>query len=267
MSRLPHTPLPGAPMAAPVNAFKARLKAGEALHGLWMSSASPIAAEALGLLGFDWLLFDTEHTPVDAAGLQPLLQAASAGPSALAARPAWNDKVLIKRFLDMGAQTLLIPFVETPEEAAAAVAACRYPPKGQRGVAGLTRAGRFGLAPDYLAQANDQICVLVQLETGGALARLEEIAAVEGVDGVFIGPSDLAASMGHIGNPAHPDVQAALQDAVRRLQAVGVPAGILASGAETAKRYLDWGYAFVAGAVDMALMINAARGLRADMAG
>lgn len=267
MSGLPHNPLPSSPFAAPRNVFKARLRAGEALHGLWMSIPSPVTAEALSLVGFDWLLFDTEHAPVDLASLQPLLQAAAAGPSAHVVRPAWNDKVLIKRALDMGAQTLLVPFVQTAAEVAEAVAACRYPPHGVRGVAGGTRASRFGQTSDYFRIANDEICLLVQIETGEALARLEEIASVPGVDGVFIGPSDLAASMGHLGNPAHPEVQAALEDAIRRLQKLGIPGGILATTAADARRYLSWGYAFVAGSVDLGLLIGAAKTVRDTLRG
>lgn len=254
-------------MKAPVNEFKRRLLAGEPLDGLWFSSCSPVLAEALSLVGFDWMLFDTEHSPVDVAGVQPLLQAAAAGTTNAVVRPAWNDKVLIKRLLDIGAQTLLVPFVETAEEAAAAVAATRYPPHGVRGVAGATRASRFGFATDYFARANDEICVLIQIETQAAMARLEEIASVPGVDGIFIGPSDLGASMGHLGNPAHPDVQAVLEDAANRLKAVGKPAGILATKVEDAMRYRDWGYAFVAGGTDLGLITGAARGLRARMAG
>lgn len=253
-------------MNTPVNEFKRRLLAGEALDGLWFSSASPVLAEALSLAGFDWMLFDTEHSPVDVASVQPLLQAAAGGTAQAVVRPAWNDKVLIKRVLDIGAQTLLVPFVETPEEAAAAVAATRYPPSGVRGVAGATRASRFGFAADYFARANDEVCVLVQIETQNAMARLEEIAAVPGVDGVFIGPSDLGASMGHLGNPAHPEVQGALEDAARRLKAVGKPSGILATKVEDALRYRGWGYAFVAGGTDLGLLTGAARTLRARMA-
>src|SRR5690606_11309895 len=146
------------PMQAPKNTFKSRLLAGEMLHGLWMSLASPVSAEALSLVGFDWLLFDTEHAPVDIAGVQPLLQAAAVGTASPVVRPAWNDKVLIKRLLDIGAQTLLVPFVETAAEAQAAVAATRYPPEGVRGVAGSTRASRFGLTADYFEVANREIC-------------------------------------------------------------------------------------------------------------
>ncbi|MFG1345200.1 HpcH/HpaI aldolase/citrate lyase family protein [Xanthobacter autotrophicus DSM 431] len=253
-------------MNAPENRFKSRLLAREVLHGLWMTLASPVAAEALSLLGHDWLMFDTEHTPLDLAGVQPLLQAAAAGGAATVVRPAWNDPVLIKRLLDMGAQTLLVPFVQTPEEARAAVAATRYPPEGVRGVAGLTRASRFGLATDYFRVANREMCVLVQIETGAALARLEEIAAVEGVDGVFLGPSDLAASLGHLGQPGHPEVQAALEDAARRILATGKAPGILATTAVDARRYLGWGYRFVATGVDLSLLLKSAQRLLEEVA-
>lgn len=251
---------------APRNAFKKRLLAGEMQVGLWMSMVSPVAAEALSLTGFDWLMFDTEHAPVDIGGLQPLLQAAAIGTSAAVVRPAWNDKVLIKRVLDIGAQTILVPFVESADEAKAAVAATRYPPHGIRGVAGSTRASRFGLTSDYFESANDEICVLVQIETSKALERLEDIAAVPGVDGVFIGPSDLAASMGHLGKPSHPDVQAALQDAVKRLTSLGKPAGILATSSEDALRYRNWGFAFVAAGTDMGLLMSGAKALRKQLA-
>ena len=252
-------------MQIPENHFKRRLLAGEQQIGIWMSSVSPLISEMISLIGYDWMLFDTEHAPVDVAGVMPLLQAAATGASASVVRPAWNDKVLIKRHLDQGAQTLLVPFVETPDEAAAAVRAMRYPPAGIRGVAGSTRASRFGLASDYLQRSNDQVCLLVQIETAAALAQLEAIAAVEGVDGVFVGPSDLAASLGHLGNPGHVDVQAALQDALSRLKAMGKPAGILATNQADAQRYLDWGYGFVAASVDTGLLMAAARGLLANL--
>jgi 4-hydroxy-2-oxoheptanedioate aldolase len=253
-------------MEAPRNTFKRRLLAGETQNGLWLSLGSPISSEALSLVGFDWLLFDAEHAPIDLASVQPLLQAAAAGSAQAVVRPAWNDKVLIKRVLDMGAQTLLVPFVETPEEAAAAVAATRYPPKGFRGVAGSTRASRFGLTSDYFKVADDEIAVLVQIETVAALSRLEEIAAVPGVDGVFIGPSDLSASMGFLGRAGAPKVQEALQGAATRILAAGKAPGILATNAADAVRYRDWGYRFIAGAVDLGLLIKAAQGVLADMA-
>lgn len=254
-------------MQAPRNDFKRRLLAGEVQNGLWLTLCSPISSEALSLIGFDWLLFDTEHSPVDLGGLQPLLQAAATGTAQAVVRPAWNDKVMIKRALDMGAQTLLVPFVETPEEAEAAVAATRYPPNGIRGVAGGTRASRFGLTSDYFQIADAEIAVLVQIETAGALSRLEEIAAVPGVDGVFIGPSDLSASMGFLGRTSAPEVQAALEEAAYRIAATGKAPGILATNAIDAVRYCDWGYRFIAGAVDLGLLLKGAQGVLAQMVG
>ncbi|AVO38169.1 HpcH/HpaI aldolase family protein [Pukyongiella litopenaei] len=252
-------------MPAPRNLFKQRLLAGETQLGLWMSLASPVAAEALSLLDFDWLLFDTEHAPVEIAQLQALLQAAAAGTPHCAARPAWNDKVLIKRILDVGAQTLLVPFVQTAEEAAAAVAATRYPPDGIRGVAGGTRASRYGTEPDYLTTANREICTIVQIETRAALDQIEAICAVDGVDGIFIGPSDLSASLGHLGNPSAPQVQEQLRLAADRVIACGKSPGILATTAADAKRYREMGYLFIACGVDLGLLSGAARGLLAEM--
>ncbi len=242
----------------PVNNFRDRLLSGERLIGLWCSLCSPIAAEALAGSGFDWLLFDTEHSPVDAAGVLPLLQAAAGGSAAALVRPAWNDKVLIKRHLDMGAQTLLIPFVENADEARDAVAATRYPPAGIRGVAGATRASRYGREKDYLANANAQIGLIVQIETREAMGRIEEIAGVDGVDGVFLGPSDLAASYGHIGNPSHSEVQDALRSGLETLKALNKPSGILATNTADAERYLGWGFQFVAVAVDLGLLVRQA---------
>ena len=243
----------------PENAFLRRLRAGETQLGLWMSIPSPVTAEALALLGFDWLLFDSEHSPVEVSGVMPLLQAAAAGQSALAARPAWNDKVLLKRFLDIGAQTLLIPFVQTAEEARAAVAATRYPPEGIRGVAASTRASRYGQAEGYLAGANDEICLLVQVETAEALDALEEIAAVDGVDGVFIGPSDLAASLGYLGRTGDPAVQEVLRETAQRITRAGCAPGILATNAADARRYVEWGYRFVAVSTDLGVLLAGAK--------
>ncbi|MCB1331967.1 MAG: HpcH/HpaI aldolase/citrate lyase family protein [Maritimibacter sp.] len=239
------------------NSFKTGIRSGKAQIGLWSSMCSTVATEIAAHAGYDWILFDAEHSPVEIAELFPLLQAAGQGGSHAAVRLAWNDRVMIKRALDIGAQTVMVPFVQNAEEARAAVAACAYPPHGVRGVAGSTRASRYGRDKSYFKTARDGICLIVQVETGEALSRLEEIAGVDGVDGVFIGPSDLAASMGHLGNPGHEDVQAALKDAVERLKALGTPAGILAVTEPDAKRYRDWGYAFVAAAVDTGLFAAA----------
>src|SRR5262249_39651840 len=173
----------------------------------------------------------------------------------------WNDLVLIKRYLDIGAQSLLIPFVQTPEEARAAVAATRYPPGGIRGITGSGRASRYGRVKDYLKNASSEVCLLAQVETKSALDQIEKIASVDGIDGVFIGPNDLSASFGQIGNWGHPDVQAALKDAVTRLKKIGKPAGILTPNEEEAKRFIDWGYTFVAVGADVGLLAKSADGL------
>jgi len=243
------------------NAFKHDLAAGKLQIGLWSSLCSNIAAEIISDSGFDWLLLDTEHSPNEIPDLLSQLQAVELGTATPIVRPAWNDTVLIKRVLDIGAQTILVPYVQNAEEARRAVEATRYPPHGVRGVSVAARASRYGRTPGYLAKANDEICVLVQVETGQALEQLEAIAAVKGVDGVFIGPSDLAASLGHVGNPQHADVQAAIKDAVTRLKAVGMPAGMLTGNEEEARRYIEWGFLFVAVGADVGLLAKNADAL------
>jgi 4-hydroxy-2-oxoheptanedioate aldolase len=247
----------------PRNAFKHALGAGRPQIGLWSSLCSNVVAEVIAGCGFDWVLVDTEHSPNELPGIMSQLQALAGGTATPVVRPAWNDIVLIKRILDIGATSILVPFVQNADEARKAVAATRYPPAGIRGVATTTRAGRFGRIKDYLRKANDEICVLVQVETKTALDNLESIAAVDGVDGVFIGPSDLAAALGHLGNPAHADVQAAISDAVKRLKAKGKPAGILTSVEADAKRYLAEGYMFVAVGTDMGLLARGGEALAA----
>ncbi len=248
-------------MDNPRNAFKHALAAGQLQIGLWCSLASHIAAEIVSDCGFDWLLLDTEHSPNEIPGLLSQLQAVSRGTATPIVRPAWNDTVLIKRVLDIGAQSVLIPYVQNVEEAKAAVAAVRYPPRGVRGVAAASRASRYGRVTDYLKKADSEICMLLQVETRSALDQLEAIAQVEGVDGVFIGPSDLSASFGHVGNPQHPEMQKTLEDAVRRLKAVGKPAGILTGNEEEARRYIAWGYTFVAVGADVGLLARNADAL------
>ncbi|HVV92950.1 MAG TPA: aldolase/citrate lyase family protein [Hyphomicrobiales bacterium] len=248
-------------MDLPVNTFKRALARGERQIGLWCSLCSPIAAEIVAYSGFDWLLLDAEHSPNEVPDLFAAMQAAAPGTASAVVRPPWNDTVLIKRVLDIGAQTVLLPYVQNAEEARRAVASCRYPPAGIRGVTGSGRAARYGRVGNYLQTADSEIGVLVQVETRSALRELEAIAGVEGVDGVFIGPSDLAASLGHIGQPQHPEVQAALEDAVKRLKAAGKPAGILTANVEEAERYLDWGYLFVAVGVDVTLLARGADAL------
>jgi 4-hydroxy-2-oxoheptanedioate aldolase len=246
------------PMDLPRNAFKHAIAQGQLQIGLWSSLCSSIAVEVIAASGFDWILLDTEHAPNEVPGLVSQLQACARGTATPIVRPAWNDTVLVKRLLDIGAQSLLVPYVQNPEEAQRAVLAVRYPPAGVRGVATASRASNYGRITDYLKKANDEICLLVQVETRPALQQLEAVAKVEGVDGVFIGPSDLAASLGHIGNPQHPEVQKALEDAARRLKAIGKPAGILTPNEEEARRYIDWGYTFVAVGADLGLLTRGA---------
>ncbi len=248
-------------MDLPRNAFKAALARGELQIGLWSSLCSPIVAEIIGHSGFDWILVDTEHSPNEPPAVLAQLQAMQAGTATPIVRPAWNDPVLLKRLLDIGTQAVLVPFVQNAEEAAKAVVACRYPPAGIRGITVSGRGSRYGRVPDYLKRADAEICVLVQVETGEALAQLEAIASVDGVDGVFIGPADLSASLGHIGNPGHPEVQDTIKGAVERLAAVGKPAGILTPSEADARRYIEWGYRFVAVGSDLGLLTKHADAL------
>ena len=252
-------------MRLPENRFKAALRAGRQQIGIWSGLGGPLAAEALATCGFDWIVIDTEHAPMEATDVLPALQAVAAYPEASAVvRPAINDWVLIKRFLDMGAQTLILPYVQTPGEAEAAVRAMRYAPRGVRGVAGVTRASRFGAVEGYAARADEELCLIVQVETREALDALEAIAAVDGVDGVFIGPSDLAASLGHPGEPMHAEVVAAIEGAIARLGAAGVPSGILAFDRDFARRCIELGTTFTAVGADLGLMVTGARALAAD---
>jgi len=248
-------------MDLPRNAFKHAIAQGTLQIGLWSSLASNIAAEIYSESGFDWILLDTEHSPNEIPGLLSQLQALASGSATPIVRPAWNDAVLFKRILDIGAQTLLVPYIQDAEEARRAVTATRYPPAGIRGVTGSGRASRYGRVKDYLKTADDEICLLAQVETGPALDQIEAIAETNGVDGVFIGPSDLAASLGHIGAPGHPDVQALIEDAIKRLKAVGTPAGILTANTDEARSYIDWGFTFVAVGIDLLVLRNGADAL------
>lgn len=212
----------------PKNRFKAAIAAMEVQRGLWCQLSDPLAAEMGAGAGFDWMLFDTEHTPLEVHSVLPLLQAVAPWPVSAIVRPTSLDVAQIKKILDLGAQTILVPMVQGAREAALAVAAVRYPPRGIRGLATATRAAGFGRIPGYAARAHEETCLLVQVETRGALDQIEAIAAVDGVDGIFIGPADLAASLGHPGESNHPEVMAAILDAIRRIRAAGKAPGILA---------------------------------------
>jgi 4-hydroxy-2-oxoheptanedioate aldolase len=246
-------------MHMPQNRFKAALRRGDQQIGIWNSIGGPAVVEQLATCGYDWILVDTEHSAIDVNDVLPALQAIAGYPDTSAVvRPANNDTVLIKRLLDHGAQSLLIPYVQSADEARAAVAAMRYAPRGVRGMAGVTRATRFGKVADYATRAEDDLCLLVQVETALAMDRLEDIASVDGVDGVFIGPADLAASMGHPGNTGHPDVVASIETAIGRLAALGVPSGILTLDPDFSRRCIELGTRFTAVGVDLALLDTAA---------
>jgi 4-hydroxy-2-oxoheptanedioate aldolase len=239
-------PDPGLTMNVTANQFKRALQSERPLIGFWNSLGTPAATEILADAGLDWILIDTEHAPNELPVVAHQLRAMAGAAATPVVRPAWNDPVLIKRILDLGVQTLLVPYVQSAQEAARAVAATRYPPLGIRGVAAVHRANRYGRVSDYFSRANDEMCVIVQLETPAALEHLEAIATVDGLDAVFIGPSDLAASLGHPGEPRHPDVRSAIEGACRRARAIRIPIGILAPFEEDAKHFLEIGFNFVA---------------------
>jgi 2-dehydro-3-deoxyglucarate aldolase len=243
MTTTPYTAFP--------NRFRQDLIAGRRLIGCWCSLGSPITTEVLGVAGFDWLLLDAEHAPNDVLTLVPQLMALKDSVSAPVVRPPSNEVVVIKRLLDAGFHNFLIPFVETADEARRAVAATRYPPAGIRGVSVSQRSNRYGTVADYFATVNDNIAVMVQIESRAGVAAAASIAAVDGVDGIFIGPSDLAAGFGHLGNVNHPEVQEALASVLAAAKAAGKPTGILSPVEADARRYMEMGASFIAVGSDL----------------
>lgn len=250
-------------MELPKNAFKAAIKAGKPQIGLWCSIPSNYTAELLAGAGFDWLLIDTEHTPVDIETVVTQLQAVAPYPTTPIVRVPVNDKTTIKRYLDTGAQTLLIPMVDTLEDAKAAVAYTRFPEAGFRGVAGATRATRFGRVKNYHVNAHKEICTLVQVESREALQHIEAMAELDGIDGIFIGPADLHASLGYLGERAHKDIVPVIDDAIRRIAKAGKAPGILTDSEENARRWLECGATFVAVGADTGLLARGAEALAA----
>jgi 4-hydroxy-2-oxoheptanedioate aldolase len=249
-------------MPAPKNTFKAALKEGKAQMGCWVGMADPYAAEISATAGFDWLLIDGEHAPNDLRSILAQLQVIEASSSHPVVRLPIGEDWMIKQVLDAGAQTLLIPMVESGEQAADLVRAVRYPPFGKRGVgSALARASKFAAIPDYLKTADELICLLLQVENRAGLAALDDILATDGVDGVFIGPSDLAADMGHIGNPAAPEVMEAVIDAMTRIAAAGKAGGILTLNQDLIKKCLEIGATFVATGIDVTLFAGGMRDL------
>lgn len=252
-------------MPAPKNTFKSALLEHRVQIGLWVALTSPYTAEICAGAGYDWLLLDAEHAPNDIQTLVSQLQALAKYPVHAIVRPPIGEAWMIKQILDIGAQTILVPMVETKEQAEAMVRAVRYPPHGVRGVgASLARASGFNRIPDYLQTANDEVCLLLQIESRAGLANLDAIASTAGVDGVFIGPADLAADMGHLGKPGAPEVQQAVEAALERIQSHGKAAGILTADQTLARRYIELGATFVGIGSDVGLLSNTTYRLVAD---
>lgn len=249
-------------MAAPVNVLKQRLQRGEVLYGAWLGMADPYAAEIAGTAGFDWLLLDGEHAPNDMRSLSAQIGVLRAGPSQIVVRLVDDHPAQIKQALDIGAQSLLIPMIESGAQARGVLRATRYAPEGIRGVgSSLARASMFSALPDYLTTANAQICLILQVESRAGLAALDDILAVDGVDGVFIGPSDLAADMGLLGQAGAPAVRAAVLDAIRRIRAAGRTAGVLTTDPDYIAECIAAGANFVGVGIDVLLYAEAMRTL------
>jgi 2-dehydro-3-deoxyglucarate aldolase/4-hydroxy-2-oxoheptanedioate aldolase len=252
-------------MEIPRNVFKQRLGNKEKLIGSWLMSGSPIVAEAMGCVGFDYLVLDMEHVAIDVPDALAMLQAIEASGTPALVRMVWNDMVLVKRILDAGAQSIMLPYVQNADEARLAVSYAHYPPGGVRGVAGLHRASRWGNVRNYLKEADAEIMVTVQLETLGAIEKIEQIAAVDGLDGLFIGPADLSASMGLLGDMNNTKVQDLLERGAKFCNKIGKPIGIVAGTPDMARRYVDYGYDHVAVGVDMGMLVGRANEYLAAM--
>ncbi|MEL7133034.1 MAG: HpcH/HpaI aldolase/citrate lyase family protein [Pseudomonadota bacterium] len=251
-------------MPAPTNPFKAALKNGETVIGCWLSLGDPLATEIAGTAGFDWLLIDGEHTPYDISKMRMQLMALEASDSHAAVRVPVGETWIIKQVLDAGAQTVLVPMVETAEQAQHLVHDIRYPPTGGRGVGySGARCSRFGAIADYGPTADEQICLLIQVENRAGIANLDAILAVDGIDGVFIGPADLSADMGYMSQLTHPEVQATIKGAIARIEAAGKAPGILTTTPGFTQDALDWGARFVATGLDLLILANSLRDLAA----
>ena len=260
-------------MHTPINTFKQALQQQRAQIGLWVGLADPYCAEILAGTGYDWLLIDGEHAPNDLRSMLGQLQGIASANGAFPATPpvshpvvrvSHGETALIKQVLDIGAQTILVPMVDTADQAAQLVQAMRYPPQGIRGMgAALARAARWQRYPNYIHEANEQVCLLVQAESVQAMNNLDAIAATPGVDGVFIGPADLSASMGYPGNPGHPAVQAAIEDGIRRILQAGKAPGILSTTQAQGRKWLAAGALFVAVGIDIMVLTAGARELLA----
>lgn len=251
------------------NHFKAWLREPPAKPplGSWLMTGAPSTAEAMGFCGFDFLVVDMEHVPIDLTGAIDLMRAVAGTPAEAMVRLSWNDQVLVKRVLDAGARSVMFPFIQSVEEARLAVSYTRYPPGGVRGVAGVHRGSRYGRVPDYYKTASDEIAVVLQLETLGAVEKAVEIASVDGVDSLFLGPFDLSASMGLIGEIDHPEVQATIERAAKSAHAAGKPIGIIGPDPAMVKRFIGYGYDWVAIGSDMMALTDRALEWVAAMGG
>ncbi len=253
-------------MKLPQNPFTRAIRNQEQQIGIWISLCSPFAAEVVSPAGFDWALVDMEHTPSDYMTVMGQLQAFAASNTTAIVRPEWNNPVVVKRLLDLGAPGLLFPMIETVEEAEKAVASTRYPPKGIRGVSGATRATRFGRVENYLEQVEQETTVILQLESADAIAQAEAIASVDGVDGIFFGPADIAADMGIVGKPTDPRVWDLIKPAAKKIRAMGKPVGTLVADPDFALDLLNnEDFTFVACGLDTVLLARASDNLISKM--
>jgi len=252
-------------MNLPANPFLQAIRAKQPQIGLWVSLASNFSAEIVAGAGFDWVVIDMEHSPNDLNTVLAQLQVFAAYDTTALVRPDWNDPVKVKRLLDVGAQGLLFPMVQSPAEAAQAVAACRYPPKGIRGVSVGTRANGFGRISDYFSRVEDETAILVQIETRAALQQTLAIGQTEGVDGVFFGPADIGADLGILGKPLDPAIWEAILPAARQLIAKGIPVGTLVPDPAFARNLLAEGFTFVACGSDTGLLARGADALLKTM--
>ncbi|UCH73947.1 MAG: HpcH/HpaI aldolase/citrate lyase family protein [Rhodospirillales bacterium] len=250
-------------MELPKNTFKQALAEMRPQIGLWSTLSSNIASEALAHSGYDWVVIDMEHSPNEIPDVYAQLQSYDPSPTAAVVRLPWNDPVVVKRVLDIGAFSLLFPMIQTAEEAQAAVASTRYPPRGIRGVSLNQRGNRYGRIASYVKEFERELCITVQIETTAALGRVEEIAAVDGVDGIFFGPADLSADMGYLGQPGHPEVKEALAEGLAKCRKAGKPAGILTAVEADSIHWLREGYVFVAVGTDTAILARGADALLA----
>lgn len=249
----------------PPNKFKRHLIEGKVQIGLWLSMDSLFATEIVAGSGFDWLLLDMEHTSIDLSQVVQHLRAAKGGTAEVVVRIPWNEPIIVKRLLDAGVRSLMVPYVQSAEEARRAVAATRYPPQGVRGSAGNTRASNFNRLAAYLEKYQEEQCLIAQIETPASIEAIEEIGKVDGVDGLFVGPNDLAMNMGRSGDPGAADVKLAIADALARIRATGKAAGILNFNPGEARAHIAANIGFIAVGSDASILARKSEALLAEV--